>query len=304
MEPKSIRCAIVTGAGGGIGRAICLRLACDGWQIAATDVDLDAARETARLVDEAGGIGLAELLDVRDRAAWNQLRERLAADWPGLDLLVNNAGVTAAGRFERTPAETWNWVQAVNLDGPIHGCRAMLPWLRETAREAGGSRKTYVMNVSSAAGVLAGPRQSAYNVAKAALVALSETLHHELRPHGVGVTAVCPWYLPTGLIARGKFDLGTERGYVARITRRSKLTVDDVAREALRATFRGRTVCVVGRPAKALFLLKRLAPELYARIVGRMYERTGGPAREVIHPVDNRDGVAAASSQAVTASSS
>ncbi|MGC1275796.1 MAG: SDR family NAD(P)-dependent oxidoreductase [Planctomycetaceae bacterium] len=287
MKSNSPRYALVTGAGGGIGRAICLRLARDGWHVAATDVDLEAALETARLVNEAGGTGRADLLDIREPAAWARLRERLQADWPALDLLVNNAGVTAAGLFERTTATTWNWVQEINLGGAIHGCRVMLPWLRQTSKLAVDPRRAYVMNVSSAAGVLAGPRQSAYNVSKAALVALSETLQHELRPHGVGVTAVCPWYLPTGLIGKGKFDRATERGYVARVTRRSRLTVDEVARQSLKATFRNRPVCVVGRPAKALFLLKRLAPTFYAWIVGKMYERAGGPSREEIVPVES-----------------
>lgn len=287
MKSAKDRYALVTGAGGGIGRAICLRLARDGWHVAATDVDHEAAEETARLVNNAGGTGRADILDVRDPAAWIALRERLKSDWPALDLLVNNAGVTAAGLFERTPAATWDWVQEINLGGAIHGCRVMLPWLRQTPRLKSDSRRAYVMNVSSAAGVLAGPRQGAYNVSKAALAALSETLQHELRPHKVGVTVVCPWYLPTRLISRGKFDLATERGYVARVTRRSSLTADDVARQALRATFRNRTLCVVGRQARALYFLKRIAPGLYTRLVGWMYERTGGPSREEIVPVES-----------------
>ncbi|HEX6986710.1 MAG TPA: SDR family NAD(P)-dependent oxidoreductase [Planctomycetaceae bacterium] len=291
---RSHRYAVVTGAGGGIGRAICLELAREGWHVAAADIDPDAAAETARLVGEAGGVGRAARLDVRDAAGWTRLRDGLQTDWPALDLLVNNAGVTAAGLFERTAAETWDWVQEINLGGAVLGCRALLPWLRATPKLAADARRAYVMNMASAAGVLAGPRQSAYNVSKAALVALSETLHHELKPHDVGVTAVCPWYLPTGLIKGGRFDRATERGYVTRLTKGSNLTPEAVARAALRATFRGQAVCVVGRRARALHLLKRLAPTTYAWLVGRLYDPQGLLRLEPIRPVATDDRAARA----------
>ncbi len=283
------RYAVITGAGGGIGRAIGLQLARQGWQVAAVDRDAAAASETARLVTAAGGIGRAAVLDVRDADGWRRLRDELRSEWPAIDLLVNNAGVTAAGLFERTPAETWDWVQAVNLGGAVLGCRTFLPWLRETpklvAGTHGGPRRAFVMNMASAAGVLAGPRQGAYNVSKAALVALSETLHQELKPHDVGVTAVCPWYLPTGLIKGGKFDRATERGYVTRLTKGSELTCETVATAALAATFRGRSVCVIGRRARMFHLMKRLAPVSYAWLVGRMYDPNGLLRLEPIRPV-------------------
>jgi NAD(P)-dependent dehydrogenase (short-subunit alcohol dehydrogenase family) len=284
--PSLPRYAVITGAGGGIGRAVALQLARAGWHVAAADIDPAAAAETARLVAEAGGIGRAASLDVRNAAGWARLRDELRADWSALDLLVNNAGVTAAGLFERTSAETWDWVQAINLGGPVLGCRTFLPWLRETPKLAANPRRAYVMNMASAAGVLAGPRQSAYNVSKAALVALSETLHQELKPHDIGVTVVCPWYLPTGLIKGGKFDRATERGYVTRLTKGSNLTPEAVAAAALRATFRNRAVCVVGRRARAYHLLKRFAPTAYAWLVGRQYDPNGLLRLEPIRPVE------------------
>jgi len=284
--PNRNRYAVITGAGGGIGRAIALRLAGQGWHVAAADVDRASADETARLVTEAGGTGRAAAFDIRDAAAWAAFRDDLQADWPAFDLLVNNAGVTAAGLFERTTPETWEWVQSINLGGAVLGCRTFLPWLRETPKLPADPRRVFVMNMASAAGVLAGPRQSAYNVSKAALVALSETLHHELKPHGVGCTAVCPWYLPTGLIKGGKFDRATERGYVTRLTKGSTLTVDEVAAAALRATFKNRTVAVVGRQARGYFLLKRAAPAFYAWLVGRLYDPKGLLALEPIKPLE------------------
>ena len=294
MPRTNPRYAIVTGAGSGIGREICLQLARDGWHVAAADIDLPAAEETSILIDEAGGVGRAFQLDVRSAADWTRMRDALRAEWPALDLLVNNAGVTAASLFERTSAETWDWVQQINLNGAVLGCRAFLPWLRETPKLAADARRAYVMNVSSAAGVLCGPRKAAYNVSKAALVALSETLHHELKPHGVGVTAVCPWYVPTRLVSRGRFDRTAERAFTARVTRQSRLTVEEVARQSLKATFRGRNICVIGRPAKAFFMLKRLAPNLYARIVGYLYERATQPSEEEIVPLEISDRSAAA----------
>lgn len=292
--PKLDRYAVITGAGAGIGRAICLELAREGWHIAAADIDLEAAEESRRMIIEAGGNALAVQLDVCDVASWSRLLSDLQSTWPRLDLLVNNAGVTAASLFERTSSETWDWVQQINLGGAVNGCRTFLPWLRESARRAPQARRTYVMNVSSAAGVLSGPRKAAYNVSKAALVALSETLHHELKPHSVGVTVVCPWYVPTGLVSRGRFDKTAERAFTARVTRNSRLTAEDVARQSLRATFRGRNVCVIGRPAKALYFFKRLAPNLYSTVVGRLYERAIPASKEEIIPVSDQEHVKAA----------
>jgi NADP-dependent 3-hydroxy acid dehydrogenase YdfG len=104
------RTAIVTGAASGLGRALCERLARDGFLIAICDIDLTGAAETLARVEAAGGSGRIEPLDVADPLAWQSLRERLEHDWPHLDLLVNNAGVAVSGDVGRCSLDDWRWI--------------------------------------------------------------------------------------------------------------------------------------------------------------------------------------------------
>src|SRR5262245_29188940 len=101
---------IITGAGSGLGRALSLRLARDGWYLALVDLKADRAEETLALVRAAGGDGRAEVCDVTQREAWSALRSRLEAAWPHLDLLVNNAGVAVAGEVGTVSLDDWQWV--------------------------------------------------------------------------------------------------------------------------------------------------------------------------------------------------
>ena len=129
----SPRYAIVTGGASGLGREFCLRLARDGWHIAIVDVDRGGAEETSRMVTKAGGVGRVEIRDVTTIDAWLAIRDRLQADWPRLDLLVNNAGRYASGHvgsFDLTEAER---LIQLNLMGVLYGCHALVPWLVESA---------------------------------------------------------------------------------------------------------------------------------------------------------------------------
>ena len=102
---NSRKCAIVTGAASGLGRAISLELARHGWRIALADVNEAGSQETLDLVRQAGGEGQVERLDVTDPDAWQALREKLRATWPTLDLLVNNAGVGVGGEVGQLPPD-------------------------------------------------------------------------------------------------------------------------------------------------------------------------------------------------------
>jgi len=200
------RTAIVTGAGSGLGRALAVRLAGDGWEIALCDIDVAAAEETLALVEGAGGAGRVETLDVGRPEEWDALRERLARDWPRLDLLVNNAGVAVSGEVGCCPLEDWRWIVDANLWGTIHGCHACIDWLKANPD------RPHIVNVASLAAIGAAPAMAAYNVTKAGIVALSETLWTELRPHGVGVTVLCPSFFHRGRGRRPLDPLGGTGG--------------------------------------------------------------------------------------------
>lgn len=248
------RYAIITGAGGGLGRAFALRLARQGWVLSLADIDEPAAQETLRQLREAGGDGRVDRLDVSRLDPWLGLVEQLRRQWPRLDLLVNNAGVVVAGEVGSLAIERWRLAIDTNLWGTIHGCHACVPWLK--ANPAGAR----IVNVASIMGLLAPPTLGAYNVAKAGIVVLSETLRAELARHRVGVTVVCPGFFGSRLVESGSFDTAAQREAAEAWTRRARITADDVARAALEASERNRAYVVLPRRARWLWRLKRWLP--------------------------------------------
>ena len=260
-DGSSRRTAIVTGAASGLGRALCERLARDGFLIAICDIDLTGAAETLRNVEAAGGSGRVEPLDVADPAAWEALRERLEHDWPQLDLLVNNAGVVVSGDVGRCSLNDWRWIVDVNLWGVIHGCHVCVDWLKRNPR---GS---HVINTSSLAAIGSFPGMAAYNVTKAAVVSFSETLHAELRRHRVGVTVLCPSFFPTALLDNGRFASAAEQRIARAEFTRTKLTAEKVADAAVRAMARKQFYVVLPAKARVLWWIKRLSPWLFFRVI-------------------------------------
>lgn len=263
MSPDAAprRTAIVTGAASGLGRALCERLARDGYCVAICDIDQTGAAETLSRVEAAGGSGRVEPLDVTDPAAWQSLRERLERDWPHLDLLVNNAGVAVSGDVGRCSLDDWRWIVDANLWGVIHGCHVCVDWLKRNPR---GS---HVINTSSLAAIGSFPGMAAYNVTKAAVVSLSETLHSELGRHGVGVTVLCPSFFPTALIDNGRFASPAERRIAKAEFKRTRLTAEAVADAALRAVARKQLYVILPAKARVIWWIKRLSPRLFFRVI-------------------------------------
>ena len=255
------RTAIVTGAASGLGRALCVRLARDGFLIAICDIDLTGAAETLTLVEAAGGSGRVEPLDVTDPAAWLSLQERLEHDWPQLDLLVNNAGVVVSGDVGRCSLDDWRWIVDTNLWGVIHGCHVCVDWLKRNPR---GS---HVINTSSLAAIGSFPGMAAYNVTKAAVVSFSETLHAELGRHRVGVTVLCPSFFPTALLDNGRFASPAEQRIAHAEFTRTKLTAEKVADAAVRAMARKQLYVILPAKARVLWWIKRLSPWLFFRVI-------------------------------------
>jgi NAD(P)-dependent dehydrogenase (short-subunit alcohol dehydrogenase family) len=257
------RRVLVTGAASGLGRATATRFAAAGDRVLITDVDGVAARRAAtELADargaDADGEVAALTLDVRDDAAWEAARDWVHRAWGGLDVLVNNAGVAGGGRFDAVPIEDWEWILEINLLGVVRGCRTFVPDLK-----AQGSGQ--IVNIASLAGLLVPPVMSSYNVSKAGVVALSETLRSELAPTGVGVTCVCPGFFPTNLMASLRTpDVAIER-LVHKLMGSSPITAEAVAELIHDAVVRDRPLVLTERTGRLAWWTKRLAPPLYRR---------------------------------------
>jgi len=261
------RNAIVTGAGSGLGQAISRRLGRDGWRIALADINEDSCRETLRQVEQAGGEGRIERLDVSQSESWQELRDRLQRDWPQLDLLVNNAGVGGSGEMGQFSIEDWRWVLSVNLFGGIYGCHTMVDWLKAHPD------RSHIINIASFAAISSAPSMAAYNVGKAGILSLSETLYTELRPHGVGVTVVCPAFFQTNLLDGGRFQSDGQRSIAATYMRRARFTAEDVADAAVRAIASKKLFVVLGRKARFYWLMKRWYPVTFLKTVCGGYLR-------------------------------
>ncbi len=175
----------ITGAGSGLGEAMAYRFARDGYRVAVTDALAERADTVLSNIKTDGGSGFALSLDVTSGPDWDALYQRILTEWGSLDIIVNNAGVAAAGRLEDSSIDDWKWLLDIDLLGVIRGCHRFLPMFRQQG-------SGHIVNVASLAGMVAVPRVSAYATAKAGVVALSEQLRVDLDRSGVGVSVLCP----------------------------------------------------------------------------------------------------------------
>jgi NAD(P)-dependent dehydrogenase (short-subunit alcohol dehydrogenase family) len=248
---------LVTGAASGLGLALVQQLAARGCRVLATDVHPEAP-ESLR-----GIAGVDYLrLDVTQDVDWATAHDRVVEQWDGLDLLFNNAGVAAGGRIELTEMDQWQWIVDINLLGVVRGCRTFTPMLKAQGRG-------HLVNTASAAGLVHPPRMSEYNAVKAGVVALSETLHHELRPYGVGVSVVCPMFFKTNLTGslRGKDESAQKAA--AKLIDRSTVTADDIATEVLEGIEKDRHIILTDRQGRIGYAAKRFARPLYYAMMKR-----------------------------------
>jgi len=254
--PSSAR-SVITGAGGGFGRALALELGARGGRLVLSDVDVAAAEETARLALTRGA---AEAKAVACDVTKLSDVEALAAACPEpLDLVVNNAGVSSGGLIGELPLDDWRWTIEVDLFGVVHGCHVFVPRLKKQGYG-------HVLNVASAAGLLCAPRMAAYNVAKAGVVALSETLDAELSGSAVGVTVLCPSFFETNIVRSGRFTDARTRAMADRMMRRAR-PVEEVVLAALAAVEHRRLYAVPMADTRWLWRLKRAVPSAYRGLV-------------------------------------
>lgn len=254
--------AVVTGAGSGIGRAFARELARRDGRVVCSDVDEVGLKETVDLIASAGGEAVAVGCDVRDLGQVQALHDT-ALDWLGHapHVVINNAGIGAGGKVVgEAPMADWQQTIGVNLWGVIHGCHVFVPTLREAGR--GG-----VINVASAAGFTAAPRMGAYNVSKAGVVSLSETLAAELSGTRIAVTVLCPTFVRTNIFGGELIDPGAA-GLARRIAGIVGFSADRVARTTLDAHDHGRLYVVPQLDAQLLWRTKRLLPAPYTRVAG------------------------------------
>ena len=211
MRELDGRVALITGGGGGIGRAIALTLAGEGMRVVVADVERDAAEAVAAELAASGAEASAETVDVTDPAAVEALAERCDERYGGVDVLCNHAGVVGPTPIGPASLDNWRWVVDVNVLGLVHAIHAFVPRMLARIGDEGG--EAHVVNASSIAGLLAGGRWeiSAYRASQLAIVGMSRDLRNELAGSGIGVTVLCPGAVATRMWQAGR-NRPAERG--------------------------------------------------------------------------------------------
>lgn len=258
--------AFITGAASGLGLALAECLAPKGWKLLLGDINETRLADAEARLRGMGADATTVVLDVTHPEAIQQAADSLLESWGGVDLVFNNAGICLAGAIEELSLEEWERVINIDLWSVINGCRIFAPLLK---RQGGG----HIINTASSAGTLAGPEMAAYNVAKAGVVSLSETLKPELSRHNIGVTVICPTVFVTslgdGLTMERKMEVN-----LARQLQKSGVSAKDIAEHVLWAVERDRLYVMTQADARWGWRAKRLFPETFSRLIGYLYRNS------------------------------
>ena len=258
------RTAVVTGAAGGIGRAIAISLARRGCHLALADIDEIGMADTAELLRGSGVRVSTHRLDVADRVAVAEFPDVVASEHTGIDVLVNNAGVALGGTFEQVSDEDFEWLFEINFWGVVRMTRAFLPLLR-------ASEDARVVNLSSVFGLIAPPEQAAYAASKFAVRGFSEALRHELAGSGIGVSVVHPGGVATSIAEKARVPAGATEAEIARRHAKYRKLLrlpPEVAGETIvRGIERRESRILVGSDARVISLIARLLPVRYWKLL-------------------------------------
>jgi NAD(P)-dependent dehydrogenase (short-subunit alcohol dehydrogenase family) len=260
------RRVFITGAASGLGRALAERYARAGARVCLADID-DARGAKALAQLQAGG-ATAHFLhcDVTSEADFEAAAEWLCANWGGVDIVVNNAGVAQIGAIDATPLADWRWIVDINLLGVVRGCRVFAPLLRA---QGGGT----IVNIASMAGLVHLPNAAAYNATKAAVIALSETLQLELE-RDIKVSVVCPAFFRTDLAKTMRASNADSERIARRLVERARFGADEIAKAVVEGVKRGDTHILTHPEGRAAWKLKRFLPYgLYLRLLRKQLDR-------------------------------
>ena len=251
------RRAFITGAASGLGLACAEILAREGWRLLLSDIDAERLSVIAHQLAGEGVSVLTAVLDVRDAATLRAAVANCVDVLGGIDLAIHAAGVALVGPLHEATTSDWQWIMDINVHGVANSCRAVLPPM---LRQGGG----LIINIASAAALCTGANMSAYNTAKAAVVALTESMMQEYASAGVQCVAAMPGFFHTRLFETARGPERIMQG-ARRLMADSELDASTVAEQILSRAARGQTYVVL--PGKYLWLwrLKRLAPQSFQR---------------------------------------
>jgi NAD(P)-dependent dehydrogenase (short-subunit alcohol dehydrogenase family) len=263
---------VITGAGSGIGRALAVRAAHGGALLALSDWNAEGLAETVRLVEHAGASKVRhDVVDVSDRQAVKDWAAGVVEELGRVNLVVNNAGVSATGDFSDLTYDDLDWIVGINFWGVVHGSKEFLPHLVASGDGA-------LVNISSLFGLVAVPGQSAYNATKYAVRGLTEAIREEMlvNRHPVTVTCVHPGGIRTGISRHGRKAAGLDAARIDALFEKklAKMSPDRAAEIILDGALAGKPRVLVGLDAHLIHQFGRIAGARYQDVVARLAART------------------------------
>ncbi len=249
---------LITGGASGLGKAIVEKFTQLGWRIAVVDINFEGAQEVARNANDNGAEALAFLCDVGRDDDFTSIADTLKEQWGGLDIIINNAGVATTGPMvDCTPAQ-WERAINLNLNSVYRGCHYWLPLIPENG-------PGHVVNTASFAGIAQAPTMMSYNVSKAGVIALSETLCAELGYRNIGVSVICPAFFKTNLLDSMSPSEEGLKPLVNKWMENSKVSADDVAQDVLDGIENNQLMVISHDYARKAYRLKRFFPKWFMK---------------------------------------
>ncbi|HEY3430562.1 MAG TPA: SDR family NAD(P)-dependent oxidoreductase [Cyclobacteriaceae bacterium] len=255
--------AFITGAASGLGRALCHELAADGWLLGISDINDEQLAVTHREITERGGKPCSFHLDVSNKNEFQQVAEKFLKEAGGIDLLINNAGVGDGGVFEEYSLDNWEWMVGINQMSVVYGCHLFIPIFKK-------QQSGHIINIASLAAISCAPQMGAYNMTKAAVVAISETLYGELMDHNIDVSCVQPSYFKTN-IASGVRGGANVKKITQYLLDRSGIEPPAIAQEVLDRAGNKELYIILPGNARKLWWFKRFFPMKFRKMVKEKY---------------------------------
>jgi len=240
---------LVTGGASGLGAALVDEFLERGDRVLVTDL--------ADAYDAPEGADYLHL-DVTSDADWESARAWVEAEWSGLDVLVNNAGIAAGGRLDAVSFAEWERGIEINLYGVVRGCRAFVPMMKQ---QEGG----HIVNTASMAGLVHPPAMAPYTAAKAGVVALSESLYFELSPWHIKVQAVCPSYFRTNLASSFSGEDPVAAFMIGNLVDKSPLGADDIAAVVIAGMETDEPLILTDEVGRSAYRDKHSDPDTYRK---------------------------------------
>lgn len=266
--------AFITGAASGLGKAFSLELAQEGWTIGMADINMDQLATAAAEVFALGGKAITFHLDVSDKVEYKSVAASFLDQAGGIDLLFNNAGVGDGSAFEDYALENYDWMTGINQLGVVYGCCYFIPTMKK-------QKSGHILNTASAAAIGCAPTMGAYNMTKAAVVAISETLYGELMSFNIKVSCIQPTYFKTNVIQYARGGALVKKATQMFIDK-SGLEAVDVAKEILTRAGKNELYIILPKAAHKMWLMKRLAPIWFRKkVTVQFYEAMQKAMRRV-----------------------